>query len=132
MLMANQGTSQTIVFQNGVERTNNLQWSADYDGKVATLDVVSDVNGDTKRYSMKLDNADLEQLLSVPSVPVPLHQRLAKDFGVQSRVRLVGLPRTRRNRYRTPTPAAPRKRTTKRRKPTKKRRKRTPSWSTIL
>lgn len=122
MLMANRGTSQTIVFDNGVERTNDLQWSADYDGKTANLDVVSDVNGETKTYSMKLNNDDLANLLTVPSVPMPLHKRLSRDFGMMA-PRLIRLPATRTRVHKR---KAPRQRKTR-----KYKRKKT-LWSTLL
>jgi hypothetical protein len=83
----NRGTTKTIIHDNSNSYThhplnavNELKWDADYDGDVANISITSDTNGEKKHFNITLDKNDLEHILNVPSVDMPIHKRLKKDF----------------------------------------------------
>jgi hypothetical protein len=78
----NQGLSQTVIYNNNKKQKefNEVNWNADYDGNQANISVTSNSNGDKKRYNVSLDNNDLANMLSVPSVNMPIDRRLDMDF----------------------------------------------------
>jgi hypothetical protein len=83
----NRGTTKTIIHTNSNSRkhhtlnaVNELKWDADYDGDIANISVTSNTNGNKKHFNITLDNNDLEHILNIPSVDMPIHQRLKKDF----------------------------------------------------
>jgi hypothetical protein len=76
----NKGITKTIFHDHNKTGVNEINWDADYDGKVANISVDLNTNGHHKHYDMKLNNSDLANILNVPSVNVPLHKRLQKDF----------------------------------------------------
>lgn len=48
--------------------------------KEANISVSSNTDGAKQDYEFRLDNQDLETMLNIPSVDMPLHERLQKDF----------------------------------------------------
>jgi hypothetical protein len=82
----NRGYTKTIIHDNNSHKhntlnaVNELNWDADYDGDVANISVTSDTNGEKKHFNISLDNNDLENILNIPSVDMPIHKRLQKDF----------------------------------------------------
>ena len=83
----NRGTTKTIIHDNSNSYThhplnavNELKWDADYDGDVANISIFSDTNGEKKHFNITLDKNDLEHILNVPSVDMPIHKRLKRDF----------------------------------------------------
>jgi len=78
----NQGLSQTVIYNSNKKQKefNEVNWNADYDGNQANISVTSNSNGDKKRYNVSLDNNDLANMLSVPSVNMPIDRRLDMDF----------------------------------------------------
>jgi hypothetical protein len=81
----NKGVSQTIIGNNHHKDMYQMEWDTDYDGHNANISVnVLDKNRLT-HYEAQLDNTDLEQLFSIPSINSPLHRRLMKDFPRKSR-----------------------------------------------
>jgi hypothetical protein len=84
----NRGTTKTIVHDssnlyrnnNHFNAVNEIKWDADYDGDVANISITSDTNGDKKQFNISLDNNDLEHILNIPSVDIPIHKRLKMDF----------------------------------------------------
>ena len=76
----NRGLMQTILHNKRREQVNEIQWDATYDGDEANISVSSNTDGTEKHYGFKLDNKDLETMLNIPSVDMPLHARLQKDF----------------------------------------------------
>ena len=82
----NKGITQTIIHNsnNNQNEFNEINWDADYDGNTANISVTTDTNGLRKHYDATLDNIDLEKLLNIPSVDMPLHKRLANDFANQT------------------------------------------------
>jgi hypothetical protein len=79
----NKGITQTYTYN---KRHNNLNaseidWDAEYDGKQANISVnLQQSDGDKQHYDIKLDNHDLAQILSMPSINTPIDKRLLDDF----------------------------------------------------
>lgn len=80
----NRGATKTLIYNNNHNRVNEINWDADYDGKVANISVDLQNNGRQKHYNVTLDNEDLANILNVPSVNMPLDRRLKRDFKHQS------------------------------------------------
>ena len=78
----NQGLSQTVIYNSNKKQKefNEVNWNADYDGNEANISVTSNSNGHKKRYNVSLGNNDLANMLSVPSVNMPIDRRLDMDF----------------------------------------------------
>ena len=76
----NRGQTQTILHHNRRSRVNEIKWDANYDGETANISVSSNTDGVKQHYDFKLDNQDLETMLNIPSVDIPLHNRLQRDF----------------------------------------------------
>jgi hypothetical protein len=81
----NKGITQTIIHNsnNNQNEFNEINWDADYDGNTANISITSDTNGLRQHYDATLDNIDLDKLLNIPSIDMPLHKRLANDFANQ-------------------------------------------------
>jgi len=77
----NKGITQTY-FQDSHHRkkANEIKWNAKYDGNLANIKVDVNNNGKKDKYRVQLNNEDLANILSVPSVNQPLEQRLQNDF----------------------------------------------------
>lgn len=82
----NKGITQTIIHNsnNNQNEFNEINWDADYDGNTANISVTTDTNGLRQHYDATLDNIDLDKLLNIPSIDMPLHKRLANDFANQT------------------------------------------------
>ena len=81
MLIKNKGVTQTYIYnKNNNEGTaSEIDW--DYDGKQANISVnLQSDAGAEQHYDIKLDNNDLAQILSMPSVNKPIDKRLLNDF----------------------------------------------------
>ena len=78
----NQGLSQTVIYNSNKKQNefNEVNWNADYDGNNANISLTSNSNGKKKHYTVSLDNNDLANMLSLPSVNMPIDRRLAMDF----------------------------------------------------
>jgi hypothetical protein len=80
MFVANKGNTQTKVYNNKEYKMNEVNWDAKYDGKIADINLDINDNGNKKNLHMSLNNEDLAQLLTVPSVGNDLQKRLKNDF----------------------------------------------------
>jgi hypothetical protein len=76
----NKGIMKTLVHNQGHNSISKVGWNANYDGNLANISLGINHDGKIDQYQIQLDNEDLEQLLSVPSVNRPLDQRLTHDF----------------------------------------------------
>jgi len=77
----NKGTTQTIVKnKNGKPVFNDINWSLDYNGKEANVSLDINDNGNSSHVNTKLSNNDIQQLFNIPSVSMPLKERLQTDF----------------------------------------------------
>jgi hypothetical protein len=77
----NKGITQTYIYNKNNNKgiASEIDW--DYDGKQANISVNLQSNtGDEQHYDIKLDNNDLAQILSMPSVNMPIDKRLLNDF----------------------------------------------------
>ena len=59
---------------------NKMEWNGNYDGNKAHIDIHVNKNGDKEHMDIVLTNNDLMQILNVPEVNIPIHQRLQNDF----------------------------------------------------
>ena len=76
----NKGITKTFIHNNGKNSTSEMDWNANYDGKIANIHMEMNNNGKTNNYDFQLDNKDLEEMLSIPSVNETLDRRLRNDF----------------------------------------------------
>jgi hypothetical protein len=76
------GLTQTIIHNNNnnFDQINELNWDANYDGNMANISFTSNVNGNKEHFDVSLDNQDLASILNVPSVNIPLEERIKIDF----------------------------------------------------
>jgi hypothetical protein len=77
------GTTKTLLYDNNydnINEINEINWDADYDGKVANISIDLQNNGRQRYYDVKLNNEDLANILNIPSVEMSLEKRLKKDF----------------------------------------------------
>lgn len=102
----NRGITQTIIHNKMHPVVNELKWNANYDGDTANISVYSDTNGKKQHYEIELDDQDLEAMLSIPSVDMPIDKRLQEDFVNQAFkyepiVYQIELPRRKHDRAQT-------------------------------
>lgn len=76
----NRGISKTIIHDNNHNHVNMIDWDADYDGEIANISIDSNSDGKRNHYDFLLDNQDLANILSMPSVIMPIDKRLKIDF----------------------------------------------------
>ena len=76
----NQGITQTIIHNNNRNHFNQVNWDADYDGNIANISVNLNTDGKRDRFNISLDNEDLANILTIPSVNTPIDKRLKMDF----------------------------------------------------
>lgn len=76
----NKGITETIISENNQLKMNQTKWEADYDGNKANILIDSNTNGKHNVINIELDNRDLANLLSIPSVNSPIDKRLTQDF----------------------------------------------------
>jgi hypothetical protein len=76
----NIGSTNTTVKKNDIITNSSIDWSGNYNGKVADIHVSVDDNGRKEEMNIKLDNDDLTKLLGIPSINKQLDQRLMDDF----------------------------------------------------
>jgi hypothetical protein len=80
----NRGTTQTLINNNSQKLFNTINWDADYDGQQANISINTDTDGNKNHYEVKLYNEDLANLLNIPSISMPIHKRLLRDFDEES------------------------------------------------
>jgi hypothetical protein len=76
----NKGITTTFIHNKGQNSMNEMDWNANYDGKIANIHMEMNNNGKTNNYDFQLDNKDLEEMLSIPSINETLDRRLRNDF----------------------------------------------------
>lgn len=76
----NYGFTKTLINDNNKFLNNEIKWEGNYDGSKANIYVGINENGKKEVIKMKLDNKDIEDLLGIPSVEIPLDERLKNDF----------------------------------------------------
>ena len=78
--ISQKGMAQTVVIDNNKKNINSTKWNAKYDGETANILVNTNTNGHKSKYLIELDNNDIADLFSVPSVNEPLDIRLKNDY----------------------------------------------------
>jgi hypothetical protein len=76
----NFGFTKTIINENDKKYNNELIWEGDYNGERANINVIMNDNGDIYDIKKQLTNNELSKLLGIPSVNIPLEERLRNDF----------------------------------------------------
>ncbi len=76
----NRGMTKTIFHNNNINKINQVNWDADYDGETAKILIDSNTNGKHNHYNISLNNEDLANLLNINGVNMPIHKRLEMDF----------------------------------------------------
>jgi hypothetical protein len=76
-MIENTGTTKTTINDKMV---NEIDWKASYNGSIADIDVNMNKNGQKNHISMRLNNEDLNHILSSHNDSQLLHQRLMEDF----------------------------------------------------
>jgi hypothetical protein len=79
----NKGITKTYTYnkRRNKRHASEIDWDAEYDGKQANISVnLQQSDGDKQHYDIKLDNHDLAQILSMPTINTPIDQRLLDDF----------------------------------------------------
>lgn len=80
------GYNETIIRNNNNNNVSKLNWDADYNGENGRVSLDYSENGNpTEHVKISFDNDDLANLLNVPSINMPIHQRLKNDFMRQKR-----------------------------------------------
>lgn len=91
MYIKNQGNAKTVTYKNKKKDVKQVNWNAEYDGNVANLAVNLLVNNKFRHYEATLDNKDLEEMLSIPTVHLPLEKRL-QDFKEKNNPYIIEIP----------------------------------------
>jgi hypothetical protein len=76
----NRGIIKTIIHDKNNNHINEINWDTDYDGDIANISVNSNNDGKREHLNFFLDNQDLENILSMQSVNIPIDKRLKLDF----------------------------------------------------
>ena len=89
MNVTNIGTSQTVISTpgSGPDRTNEISWHAEYDGKRADVLIESSTDGNKQYSELTFTNAELENLSGAMNFPKKvgrLDTRLEQDYMVQN------------------------------------------------
>jgi len=90
----NKGITQTYTYNKRHNKLNasKIDWDAEYDGNQANISVnLQQPDGDKEHYDIKLDNHDLAQILSMPSINTPLDKRLMDDFKLDKRNKYINM-----------------------------------------
>jgi len=77
-----QGFMKTMMMNGSIKNERDVEWNSQYDGKKADLNVMTNLNGKKEKYHIQMNNQEMEQLLSQPSVEQRLDKRLIKDFSM--------------------------------------------------
>jgi hypothetical protein len=88
----NKGTKQIFIHKNNHNYYDKIKWNANYDGNVANINLKRNNNGKKDYYDILLDNKDLANLLTVPSINKPIHKRLQIDFKKQPKIYKIEIP----------------------------------------
>jgi hypothetical protein len=65
---------------NTNQGSNEVEWKSNYDGNKANIEITTNDNGFSEKFSTELTNDDLMEILGVQSINMPLEERLKNDF----------------------------------------------------
>ena len=75
------GYNETIIRNNNNNNISKLNWDANYNGENGSVSLDYSENGKPHEHvKISFDNDDLVNLLNVPSINTPIHERLKNDF----------------------------------------------------
>jgi len=78
--ISNHGSAKAFFLKNNKNLVNEVNWDADYDGNIAKISITTNDNGKRDKYNYNLDNSDLNELLNIETVDIPIDRRLERDF----------------------------------------------------
>ena len=87
----NSGFTKTSIQQNKKKTENEINWTGNYDGKIANLNVIINDDGNKEKINLELDNNDLMQLLGIQPINMKLEDRLTNDFFLSNNLDQVDL-----------------------------------------
>lgn len=90
----NKGITQTYTYNKDHNKLNasEIDWDAEYDGNQANISVnLQQPDGDKQHYDIKLDNHDLAEILSMPSINTPIDKRLIDDFKLRKKNKYINM-----------------------------------------
>ena len=90
----NTGITQTYTYNKRHNKLNasEIDWAAEYDGNQANISVnLQQTDGDKQHYDIKLDNHDLAQILSMPTINTPIDKRLLDDFKPRNKNKYINM-----------------------------------------
>ena len=90
----NKGITQTYTYNKRHNKLNasEIDWDAEYDGQQANISVnLQKSDGDKQHYDIKLDNHDLAQILSMPTINTPIDKRLLDDFKPRNKNKYINM-----------------------------------------
>ena len=76
----NRGETTTFIHNNNHNDISRINWDAEYDGDIANVSLDLNTNGQNEHLDIQLDNADLADILNIPTVNTPIDKRLKNDF----------------------------------------------------
>jgi hypothetical protein len=76
----NKGITKTIIHKNNKNYYNEIDWDADYDGEVAKISLNINDNGNKEHFNTKMNNAEMAEILNIPSIGTSIDKRLYNDF----------------------------------------------------
>uniref|UniRef100_A0A6C0KSB1 Uncharacterized protein n=1 Tax=viral metagenome TaxID=1070528 RepID=A0A6C0KSB1_9ZZZZ len=74
------GYTKTFINKNNKKSQNEMKWQTNFDGNEANLLLDINNNGSKEFYNIHLNNNDLMELFSIPTIEKSLEQRLKDDF----------------------------------------------------
>jgi len=90
----NKGITQTYTYNKRHNKldASKIDWDAEYDGQQANISVnLQEPDGDKQHYDIKLDNHDLAQILSMPTINTPIDKRLIEDFKPRNKNKYINM-----------------------------------------
>jgi len=79
-ILKSKGKSENYINQDADKHKSVIEWDVDYDGDQADIDLKMDKDGEEENMHFLLTNSDLAKILSHPSEPLSLDERLRQDF----------------------------------------------------
>jgi hypothetical protein len=87
----NSGFTKTTIQQNKKKTENEINWTGNYDGKIANINVIINDDGNKEKINLELDNNDLMQMLGIQPINMKLEDRLTNDFFLSNNLDQVDL-----------------------------------------
>jgi len=84
LCIQNKGNTETLLTNNNNinnnQYNNSIKWDAKYNGENANIHLNVNDNGTNEYIHMSLNRNDIDQLLGIQPIEIPLEKRLLNDF----------------------------------------------------